>query len=261
MRRILGRFLDGFLGLTRLQYWPVTVRSGIAAGARWTLYPWSAYWRGTQEPAMHETLARFGDIEGWSCWDLGAHYGIYSVGLARQVGPTGEVAAFEPNPVSYARLERHRRMNGLLTLKTFEAAVSDRAGTAELLTYGDLRSTTTHLAYENETGGAATQPVGVRSVVLDELVAGGQLRSPDFIKVDVEGHAHHALAGARRTLTSRLPILIVAFHSEAEVQAVFDLLTPLGYTHSAIGTNSGSNHAIIGHDLLFVPREHGHPGP
>ena len=254
MRAALVRFLDWFLALTRLQYWPVRVRRGIAAGARWTLYPWSAYWRGTQEPAMHETLRSFGDIEGWNCWDLGAHFGIYSVGLARHTGPTGEVAAFEPNPVSYARLERHRRMNGLTWMKTFEAAMSDQAGTAELLTYGDLRSTTTHLAYENETRGAATRPIGVRTLVLDELVASGTLRAPDFIKVDVEGHAHHALAGARHTLATRHPILIVAFHSEPEVQGVFALLTPLGYQHRMIGTDSGSAHAIIGHDLLFWPK-------
>lgn len=253
MRIVLIRFLDRFLALTRLHYWPVRVRHGLAAGARWTLYPWSAYWRGSQEPAMHGTLAEFGDIEGWNCWDLGAHFGIYSVGLARHTGPTGQVAAFEPNPVSYARLERHRRMNGLAWMKTFEAAVSDRTGTVELLTYGDLRSTTTHLAYENETRGANTQPVGVRSVVLDELVAAGELRMPDFIKVDVEGHAHHALAGARQTLAACKPILIVAFHSEPEVAGVFALLTPLGYAHRSIGTDSGSAHAVIGHDLLFWP--------
>ncbi len=255
MRGALIRLLDGFLALTRLQYWPVRVRSGIAAGARWTLYPWSAYWRGTQEPAMHAELMGLGDISGWSCWDLGAHFGIYSVGLARHTGPAGEVAAFEPNPVSYARLERHRRMNGLTWMKTFEAAVSDRSGTARLLTYGDLRSTTTHLAYENETLGKVTRPIGVRTLVLDELVASGQLRPPDFIKVDVEGHAHHALAGARQALAARRPILIVAFHSEPEVQGVFALLTPLGYDHSVVGTDSGSTHAIIGHDLLFVPRD------
>ena len=87
-----------FLRTTGLQYWPVQVKSGIAAGARWTLFPWSAYWRGTQEPAMHRVLQSFGDMQGWSCWDLGAHFGIYSVGLARLVGPQGQVAAFEPNP-------------------------------------------------------------------------------------------------------------------------------------------------------------------
>jgi len=50
---------------------------------------------------------------------LGAHFGLYSVALALRVGPEGQVAAFEPNPVSFARLERHRRMNGLDRLKTY----------------------------------------------------------------------------------------------------------------------------------------------
>ena len=254
MRAAVIRFLDWFLAVTRLQYWPVRVRAGVAAGARWTLYPWSAYWRGTQEPAMHQALLDLGDIRGWSCWDLGAHFGIYSVGLARRTGPTGEVAAFEPNPLSYARLERHRRMNGLSWMKTFEAAVSDTAGTAELLTYGDLRSTTTHLAYDDETLGDITQPLGIRTLVLDELVNSGQLRPPDFIKVDVEGHAHKALAGARKTLAAKRPILIVAFHSDAEVQGVLGLLTPLGYEHTVVETDSGSAHAVIGHDLLFRPK-------
>jgi len=254
VREVLHRFLDWFLALTNLQYWPVRVRRGFAAGARWTLYPWTAYWRGAHEPSLQQALIGLGDIRGWSCWDLGAHYGIYSIGLTRRVGPTGAVAAFEPNPVSYARLERHRRMNGLTTLKTFQAAVSDRAGSADLLTYGDLRSTTTHLAYENETLGAETQPLGVPTLVLDALVADGQLRPPQFIKADVEGHAHKALAGAIRTLTAHRPILIIAFHSAEEVEGVMTLLEPLGYEHSLIPTDSGSADPVIGHDLLFRPK-------
>ena len=253
MKACLIRFLDGFLGLTGLQYWPVRIRSGVAAGARWTLYPWSAYWRGTHEPSLQQALIDLGDIRSWSCWDLGAHYGIYSVGLARRVGPEGEVAAFEPNPVSYARLVRHQRMNGLSNLKPFQAAVSDQAGSADLLTYGDLRSTTTHLAYENEILGATTQPLGVQTLVLDQLVADGRLRPPQFIKVDVEGHAHKALAGALRTLSTHHPILIIAFHSPQEVSGVMALLEPLGYGHRVIATDSGSTDPVIGHDLLFTP--------
>ena len=254
MKAALFRLIDRFLVFSRLQYWPVRVRTGVAAGARWTLYPWSAYWRGTQEPAVHEAILGLGDIHGWSCWDLGAHFGIYSVGLARRTGPTGEVASFEPNPVSYPRLERHRRMNGLTWMKTFEAAVSDHSGSAELFTYGNLHSTTTHLAYETEPGGAATRPIAVHTVVLDDLVASGRLRPPDFIKVDVEGHAHKALAGARNTLAAKLPVLVVAFHSESEVKGVLDLLIPLGYGHTLVGADSGDTPGWIGHDLLFRPK-------
>src|SRR5205085_1089961 len=95
--RLLNSLASSILGHTPLGRWPVRVRSGIARGARWTLYPASAYWRGTHEPVLQSTLVALADagIEGWSCWDLGAHFGLYSVGLARHVGPKGQVAAFE----------------------------------------------------------------------------------------------------------------------------------------------------------------------
>ncbi|HWA84801.1 MAG TPA: FkbM family methyltransferase [Opitutus sp.] len=243
--------LDRLFKATRLELLPVHVLGGVAKGARWTLYPWTAYWRGTQEPALHEVLAGLGDIRGWNCWDIGAHFGIYAVGLAARVGESGEVAAFEPNPASFARLERHRQMNRLHWLKSFQAAVSDVAGTAALCTYGDLKSTTTHLPYEGETPVTAARPVEVRTLVLDDLVGSGCLRPPDLMKVDVEGHAHHALAGARQTLSRHRPILIVGFHSEAEVQGVQSLLQPLGYTTRLIGPGPATT--WIGNDVLFTP--------
>lgn len=254
MKRALTRFLDRFLGATGLQYWPVRVRAGVAKGARWTLYPWTAYWRGTHEPALQQAFIDLGEITGWHCWDLGAHYGIYTVGLARRVGPQGSVAAFEPNPLSYARLERHCRVNGLTWVKTFRAAVSDAGGSADLLTYGDLRSTVTHLAYEGETLGVETRPVPVQTFVLDDLVERGELRAPDFVKVDVEGHGHKALAGAAKTLAKARPVLIVAFHSPNEVQGVLEVLEPLGYGHAIIASETKRGEGLIGQDVLFRPK-------
>lgn len=249
----LTGFLDWFLAITRLQYWPVRVRAGVAAGARWTLYPWSSYWRGLQEPAVHAVLLALGDIRGWSCWDLGAHFGVYSVGLAVRVGPEGQVAAFEPNPLSYARLERHRRMNHLYWMRTFAAAVSDKPGTSELFTYGSLKSTSTHLAYHGETRSDAVKPITVSTLTLDSLVASGILRPPDFVKIDVEGHAHKALGGMRDALKAKRPILIVAFHSNQEVQGALELLQPLGYYCESIPTGSSSGASMIGRDILFKP--------
>jgi hypothetical protein len=84
-------------------------------------------------------------------------------------------------------------------------------------------------------------------------VTAGRLRPPQFIKVDVEGHAHKALAGAIQTLRIHRPILIIAFHSPQEVSGVMALLEPLGYAHKVIATESGSTDPVIGHDLLFTP--------
>lgn len=247
----------GFLlGRTPLGRWPVRVRRGVAVGARWTLYPWTSYWRGTHEPAMQAALCALGggDICGWSCWDLGAHFGLYSVGLARRVGPTGEVAAFEPNPASFARLDLHRRLNGLAWLKCFQAAASDRSGTAELIAPGSFATTTTtHLAYEGEQPAAGRHTVATRTVRLDDLVAAGELRAPRFVKLDVEGHAHRALAGMSEILSQARPVLIVAFHSPQEIAGALARLQPLGYRHRVIGGDAAEPPVQVGGDYLFSP--------
>ncbi len=233
---------------------PVRIRSGVAKGARWTLYPWASYWRGTHEPAVQNAIGRLGngDIRGWSCWDLGAHFGFYSVALALRAGPAGQVAAFEPNPRSFARLERHRRMNRLAWLKTYQAAASDRSGGAELLTYGQLDSTSTHLRYGDEAQGEGSAPIGVRALCLDQLVASGELRAPQFAKVDVEGHGHRAIEGMRDSIARSRPILVVGFHSREEVDGVLGVLEPLGYRWAPIAQPPASD-SMIGGDYLFSP--------
>ena len=236
MSPVLRRLADRALLGTRLAYLPVRVRKGVAAGAWWTIYPWTSYWRGKHEPAVQDAVLALGDLTGKACWDLGAHYGLYSVGLARRVGPTGEVAAFEPNPVSFRRLELHTRRNHLAWLKLFRAAASDRNGTDELLTYGTLDQTSTHLAYEGEIKSADSAPIEISTVRLDDLVAAGRIRTPHFVKVDIEGHAHKAFAGASETIRRSRPIVIAAFHSPAEKAGVEQVLNPLRYSVEPLPT-------------------------
>jgi FkbM family methyltransferase len=235
---------------------PVTVRGGIAEGARWTVFPWTSYWKGTHEPDVQRAILDVASegIRGWSCWDLGAHFGLYSVGLARLVGPTGQVAAFEPNPLSFSRLNIHKRMNGLSWLKLYRAAVSDAVGSGELLTYGSLDSTSTHLKYDDEIQGEAAKPIGIRMVRLDDLVDSGELRPPNFIKIDVEGHGHKALAGMAKTLASTTPRIIVGLHSHVEVDGVLSVLAPLGYTWTEVSA-PGSPGSMVGGDYLFTVKQ------
>ena len=249
MNAFLCRATGRVLIRTRLAWLPFKVRRGVAQGAWWSLYPWTSYWRGTHEPAVQAELLALGDIRGWSCWDLGAHYGFYSVGLARRVGATGEVAAFEPNPLSFRRLTYHKKLNRLPQLKLFPLAVSDRSQSTELYTYGELESTTTHLRYQDETAQAACKPIMIQSVRLDELVADGRLRLPDLVKIDVEGHAHRAIEGMTESLARKRPVLIVAFHGDPETAGVRKILAQWGYRSSPIGDTSQD--APVG-DFLFT---------
>ena len=250
MTAFFHRAISCLLTRTRLAWLPVKVLGGVAQGAWWSLFPWTAYWRGIYEPALQEAVLALGDLRGWNCWDLGAHYGLYSIGLARRVGPTGEVAAFEPNPLSFRRLAYHRRLNRLTQLKLFPMAASDRSKSAELYTYGQIESTTTHLPYEGETAQDACRPITVESVRIDEMVADGRLHLPDLVKIDVEGHAHRAIEGMAETLARKRPVFILAFHGDPEAATVRQILFQWGYRSRPIGDVLPN--APVG-DFLFTP--------
>lgn len=208
---------------------PVRVRRGLARGAWWSLYPHSAYWRlGGNDPRLDEILLAHAGRPGATCWDLGAHHGIYAVGLALAVGPAGRVEAFEPDPVSFRRLSWHRRINRLAQLHPHNIAASASTGSARLYQYDDFGSTTSHLPHPGETlAGVASQAIA--TVALDDWVDSGRVRAPDFIKIDVEGHAGPALAGMRRVLAARQPVVLLAVHHAAEEKASREILEPLGY--------------------------------
>ncbi len=225
MKRWAKRLLDRM----PIQHVPVRVFGGLARGARWTLYPYSAYWRGSTEPDVERVIREHGCKVGSVCWDLGAHFGIYTVGMAMAVGSTGEVACFEPDPVSFSRCRRHVAMNALSCVRLYDAAASDGCGFAPLIQSNGPGASTSHFAYEDEGTSAHATRVTVPTIRLDDLVTSRELRQPDFIKVDVEGHAAKALLGAHDTLARARPPLLISFHSVFEADDVRTLLEPLGY--------------------------------
>jgi len=244
--------LARFLRLTRLELLPVRVRSGLPAGARWTLFPWSAYWRGGYEPDICATIESLGDLSGKVCWDLGAHYGYYSVGLALRVGPRGRVVAFEPLPASHLRLQRHARLNDLTWLTARREAVSDHNGRTDFVAPTRESDTTARLPYDGEVPTADTPVIPTATVRLDDLVERGEIPPPHFIKIDVEGHGHHALAGAHAVLSRHRPIIIMGFHSPQEVAGARAVLDPLGYSWHPIGREASAD--LVGRDVLLRPQ-------
>jgi len=213
---------------TPIQYLPVTVQKGLAQGARWTIFPYSAYWRGDTELDVEAAIHLHGSIRGATCWDLGTHFGIYTVGMAMAVGSEGQVAGFEPDPISFKRCQRHVQMNSLSWVKLFNAAVSESEGSSSLLLSQGVGASTSHFAYEDEQPESTIAKVTVQTVVLDKLVEGGEIRPAQFIKVDVEGHGAKALSGARRTISAHRPTIVMSFHSQWELDGTREILEPLG---------------------------------
>jgi FkbM family methyltransferase len=230
MRNTLRKTLRTMLMNSPVRDFRVRVRKGLAKGALWTAFPYSAYWRGDTEMDVEAAIRLHGTIAGGCCWDIGAHFGIYTVGMAMAVGKMGQVVAMEPDPISFARCQRHVTMNKLSWVKLFNAAASDRDGVDELLISDRAGETTSHLKYSDEKVSVEMQRVQIQVLALDNLVDTQAIKPPDFIKVDVEGHGARALKGALRSLSQQRPTLVMSFHSADELYGTKDLLEALHYS-------------------------------
>jgi predicted methyltransferase len=62
---------------------------------------------------------------GMTVIDVGANLGVYSLPMARLVGPTGQVFSYEPGSEARTLLERSRELNAANNLQIFPLALSN----------------------------------------------------------------------------------------------------------------------------------------
>jgi len=164
--------------------------------------------------------------------DVGAHVGVYAILAGHRVGETGAVVAVEPNPVSFAALERNVSDHDLNRVVRCEhAALSDRDGTASLNVPAAKHAAWTSLG--TPTVGVA-HSISVPTTTLDILLDG---LTPFMLKLDVEGWERRVLAGGQRVLASvDAPHLLVEFSdaraasSGSSTDSLAAELSRLGYS-------------------------------
>lgn len=86
----------------------VKVESGLAKGL-WlhlSLVGEEKYWLGYHELPVQDVLQKLA-VSGRTVYDIGAQIGFFSLAVARLVGRSGQVLAFEPEPESAERLKEH----------------------------------------------------------------------------------------------------------------------------------------------------------
>ena len=144
-----------------------------------------------------------------------ANIGYFSLAAAATLRNTGQVSAFEPGRVAYARLTANVALNPFANLKTFRLAVAAAPGEVVLFTSGEIADSGANIF---QAGAAQTTQERVRVVALDQLLQEEGLQEPNLIKIDVEGAELAVLQGAAALLTRARPMLLMEME-EKNLQA------------------------------------------
>jgi FkbM family methyltransferase len=211
----------------------VQIQGGPASGMWLTLdliYDSRLFVIGTYEPYVATALTSL-CRPGMTAFDIGAHLGYFTLILARLVGESGQVYAFEPLPHNVQRLRGHLRQNAFDQVKVKEIAVSESSGTATFY-YWPESSILGSIASAKGFAGKkeATSQLNVRTQSVDDLIEQEGIDQLDIVKLDAEGEEVHILCGMNKTLATMHPTIICEFHSPQLARDGANLLCQYGYT-------------------------------
>jgi FkbM family methyltransferase len=169
--------------------------------------------------------------------DMGANHGSFSLIAAKAVGPSGVVAAFEPQPRLASLIRRSFDANGFAQATVREIACSDREGVAEFyVPRHDSGSASLSSSYVAQ---LSHQHIQVRTARFDEAMDWKRFPGTVFMKLDIEGSELAFFSGAEAMLVNRQPIILFEINPTAagasgySVDELLDRLYGLGYERFA----------------------------
>lgn len=174
--------------------------------------------------------------------DVGANNGVTTCIMA---GLFDQVHAFEANP----RLAEELKAGAPANVQVHGLAVSSQAGEAVLtvpvsagVTLEGWGSMEAPLLAQFE----QLNQIRVETCTLDSF----GLAEVDLLKIDVEGHEMAVLEGARKTIGSCLPWLIIEALDEQQ-DRVREFVLRFGYQETTLHTLTGRKSSA--HNLVFLP--------
>jgi protein O-GlcNAc transferase len=162
--------------------------------------------------------------------DIGANHGVYALSLARRVGPTGAVWAFEPAADTGSHLEAGIAANATPWLRLLRQALSDHEGIAWLRKPG--QSELNSLAPPSASGAAASGVEGeaVPVTTLDACMDAWGWGEVDLLKMDAEGEEARILDGGQRFFQETSPLVMFELKEGARLHLeLIERFANLGY--------------------------------
>jgi FkbM family methyltransferase len=196
--------------------------------------------------------------QGGVALDVGANIGAHTVPMARIVGASGMVVAFEPQRILYQMLCANLALNALPNVWTFLAGAGRTPGTMRVppLNYDAANN----FGGISLSGGAEGEIVQI--MTLDSLT----LPACHFIKIDVEGMESEVIAGAHSLIAKWRPLLYVENDRHPKSAPLIADLLALQYRlywHLSTLFNAGNFFSaaenvfgqVVSINMLCIPRE------
>ncbi len=218
----------------------------------------SAYWLGYYDLKILQALSNIVQ-PGWTVWDCGVYIGFYTAFFARSVGPSGHVAAFEPDPRNLGRAKANIELNHFENVQFVQAAIGVSSQEVDFLLSDNSNS---HLPdvyvgksiseYKHRERVDGT--IKVRCISLDEAFDDATIPHPNLIKLDIEGAEKEALHHLKRLVHSQHPIIVLELHNPDCDLAAWNFATQEGYSLRSMDTGSSvKNREDVQGTLLCLP--------
>jgi FkbM family methyltransferase len=136
--------------------------------------------------------------EGDLAIDVGANIGVFTLLMAKLVGPEGKVLAFEPGPNNLPKLETNCKMNRLTNVTIIPKPLWSEVTTVTLYLSHDsgLNSLTASVDHISK--------IDLQAETLDSVATA----TPRLIKLDAEGAEPFILQGGEKLLARGVPFII-----------------------------------------------------
>ncbi len=165
---------------------------------------------------------------GFTCIDIGANLGYYSVFLSRLVGTEGKVLAVEPVSTFRKIWKKNVKASGVANLTMWPYALGGENKMVQMGTPerdGLLHHGMTKIVSSAQDSYARTYEVEMK--IPDELFI--NLNRLDFIKCDVEGYETEVFRNMQETLKKFGPVIQTELNGDENRSQVVQLLSEIGY--------------------------------
>jgi FkbM family methyltransferase len=185
---------------------------------------WLGSYERNLQSAIEDLLA-----PGMIAYDIGANIGYVTMMMAKAVGQSGKVFAFEPLPDNLERLRVNvELMADLAPVIVLPVAVADQPGQSQF----QIHASASMGRLEGSPGrmNGYVDQVQVPVTSLDAFVYQSGNPAPDVVKIDIEGGEVGAVLGMTRLLEDVRPLLLLETHGFAAAAQIWEHLRQVEYS-------------------------------